>query len=255
MNFYRACLSYKGSAYQGWQKQGHSHQTIQGQLELALKQVSKSPEIKTIGSGRTDSGVHALEQWVSIEMPLVIEAAALQRALNSLLPKDIIVNHVSECNEKFHPVFSAIKKEYRYYFAPAHEISPFSRELVTGISEKIDLDQMNQLAKLFIGKHDFEVFSTKGTDVAHTVREIYECEVIKTQLQLPALTLSDIYCFRVVGEGFLKQMVRLMVAAVWRASEDPSMSQKIQRALSKVDMAKPGITAPPQGLYLYKVFY
>jgi len=255
MMFYRASLSYKGSAYQGWQKQGHSHQTIQGQLELALKQICKSQEIKTIGCGRTDSGVHAIEQWVSIEMPLTIDPDALERALNSLLPKDIHVAQVSVCDEKFHPVFSAQKKEYRYYFMSSNEINPFNRELVTGISQKIDLVQMNQLARLFIGKHDFEVFSTKGTEVAHTVREIYDCEVVLTNLQLPALSLSNVYCFRVVGEGFLKQMVRLMVAAVWQASEDPAMAQKIQRALSKQDLVKPAATAPPQGLYLYKVFY
>ncbi|MDO9183566.1 MAG: tRNA pseudouridine(38-40) synthase TruA [Bacteriovorax sp.] len=259
MNIYKLTLQYKGTSYLGFQVQSIGS-TIQGELNNALKILSKSENIKSIGSGRTDSGVHAFAQMVRVEIPVDIPEGSLIRALNSQLPHDIRVSAAVKCNEQFHPIFSAKSKEYNYVFSKEQSISPFAHDLVTLFPYELDILRMQKGCELFCGEHDFINFQCTGTEVASTVRQIFSCGLTHYQSSGHwGHMLTDYYVFHVIGSGFLKQMVRLMMGALWSLGRGKIDLNDLERALAPVKGEslgrRLGATAPPQGLYLKEVHY
>jgi len=256
LSFYKLTLKYNGHRYQGWQKQPHTELTVQGQLNRALAKISKSKEVKTLGSGRTDTGVHALAQVVRVEIPLVIPPEKLVRALNSNLPDDIECLMAENADENFHPVFGSVDKTYRYIFALGKRRDPLLNQQITFMTRKLDIEKMEEACKLFVGKHDFADFFTVGTDVATTVREIFSCSLTKMEATGFFHDLCpEYFVFEVTGSGFLKQMVRLMVATIWNIGEGKIDAASLAESLRKPDGNKLAPVAPPQGLYLTKVTY
>lgn len=256
MSFYRLTLKYNGHRFQGWQKQPHTELTVQGQLNKALSKISKSKEVKSIGSGRTDSGVHALAQVVRIEIPLVIAPEKLVKALNSNLPDDIECLDVKESDENFHPVFGSLDKTYRYIFSLGKRKDPLLNQQITFLSRKLDLQRMQEACELFIGEYNFADFFTTGTEVATTVREVYHCSVTKMESTGFFKDLCpEYYVFEVRGNGFLKQMVRLMIATVWNVGEGKVSKESLAESLRNPSGNKLAAVAPPQGLYLANVTY
>lgn len=259
LNIYKLTLSYRGTNYQGFQIQPKG-QTIQGELNNALKILSKSENIKSIGSGRTDSGVHAIAQIVRVEIPVDIPEESLLRAINSHLPPDIRITSASRCTNEFHPIFSARSKEYNYVFSNHQSISPFAHDLVTLFPFDLDIDLMREGCQIFCGEHDFINFQCTGTEVGSTVRKIFSCELIHCHSTGHwGHLLTDYYVFQVVGSGFLKQMVRLMMGALWSLGRGKITLLELQKSLQS-NQALPlgnrlGATAPPQGLYLKEVHY
>jgi tRNA pseudouridine38-40 synthase len=255
LNFYKLTLQYRGTAYQGFQIQSEGTKTIQGELNRVLKEMTKSNEVKSIGSGRTDSGVHALGQIVRICIPLVIREDSLVKALNANLPPDIRVIKAELCDESFHPIFSAKSKEYNYVFS-CDRGTPFTTDLLTHFPYELDIDRMNKACKMFLGEHDFINFQCQGTEVATTVRRIMECEVLSLESDGHWSHLAGkYYVIRVVGNGFLKQMVRLMVGALWNIARGKIDESDLHKALNGPITKRLGATAPPQGLYLKVVHY
>lgn len=255
MNFYKLLIQYRGTDYFGFQVQTEDQRTIQGEINRALKEIAKSDEIKSIGSGRTDAGVHALGQVVRICIPLIIPPESLVRALNSHLPHDIRVISAENCDENFHPIFTAKLKEYNYVFT-LETLGAFSTELITHYPHDLDIEKMNKACKLFLGEHDFVNFQCQGTEVATTVRDITECEVLSFDTNGHWSNLvGKYYVIRVVGNGFLKQMVRLMVGALWNIGRGKIEESDLHRALKVPVERRLGATAPPQGLYLKVVHY
>ena len=231
-------------------------QTIQGELNSALKILSKTENVKTIGSGRTDAGVHAFAQVVRIEIPVDIPPENLARANNSQLALDIRVTDVSRTTMDFHPIFSAKSKEYNYVFSNREAISPFAHELVTLFPYDLDIELMREGCKIFCGEHDFINFQCTGTEVGTTVRQIFECVILHFMGSGHfAHMLEDYYVFRVVGNGFLKQMVRLMMGAIWSLGRGKITLKDLKKALKIQQDQRLGATAPPQGLYLKEVHY
>ncbi len=255
MNIYKLILQYKGSRYSGFQIQVKDL-TIQGELNNALKILSKTDEIKSIGSGRTDAGVHALGQVVRIEIPVNIPVAGLVKGINSHLPHDIRVIHAEKVDEKFHPIYSAHSKEYNYVFSTKEMITPFADELVTHFPFELDIELMRRGCAIFCGEHDFINFQCTGTDVETSVRKILGCELLhfKGEGHFRHL-LEDYYVLRVVGNGFLKQMVRLMMGALWSLGRGKITLEELEKSLKVPAPRRLGATAPPQGLYLKEVHY
>lgn len=255
MNTYRLTLQYKGTQYFGFQVQP-VHQTIQGELNNALKLLSKSEEIKSIGSGRTDTGVHAFAQVVRIEIPVDIPEESLSRAINSHLPHDIRVTQAIRCTRDFHPIFSANSKEYNYVFSNKQSISPFAHDLITLFPFDLDIEMMKRGCKVFCGEHDFINFQCTGTEIETTVRQIFACELVHHRSNGHwGHILNEYYVFRVVGSGFLKQMVRLMMGALWSLGRGKITLEELEKSLNIPLDKRLGATAPPQGLYLMKVHY
>ncbi len=255
MPSYRATLSYKGTRYQGWQIQPEG-KTVQGELNKALSAVSKSEEIRTIGSGRTDSGVHARGQIVRMDTPLVINPHNLLKALNTYLPPDIRVVGCENSTPEFQPTFDAESKWYSYFFTINPYPDPLVGDLMASYGFPLDLERMREACKLFVGTHDFLNFYTEGTEINSSVRTIFSCDIIDVAPGgAPFPFYSPIYEIRIHGNGFLKQMVRMMVGALWNVGRGKIPLSAISEALSSERKERLGPVAPPEGLYLMRVVY
>lgn len=250
-------MQYLGSRYSGWQKQPNQ-MTVQGELEKTLE-IILGGSLRTIGSGRTDAGVHALGQVVKIEATRDIEPEALKRALNSLLPVDIFCLNAEMTDDSFHPILSAQSKIYEYVFRAGPErANPFESPYMAVVNRPVDLQKLQAACHEFIGTHDFKNYFCVGTDVPSTVRTIFECECRRfsptgawEQLHLS----GDAYIFHIKGDGFLKQMVRLIVSTIWRHAQGKLELESIRESLKGPKMKHLAPVAPAQGLYLKQVLY
>lgn len=228
--------------------------TVQGELNSALKKIAKTEQVKTIGSGRTDAGVHALGQVVKIDMPLELQPENLVKALNSHLPDDIKAVDAELCDSSFMPTSDALSKEYHYRFTCNHH-GPVAlqEEFIAHQRSGLDFKLMDEACKILIGEHDFVNFFCEGTEVKSTVREIFECNIFEVQSgdwMLPAH-----YVFRIKGNGFLKQMVRLLMGTIWNVGRGKVSLAEFQESLRVKTPSKLGPVAPPQGLYMVRVNY
>jgi tRNA pseudouridine38-40 synthase len=255
MNFYKIKLAYNGARYQGWQSQPNGL-TIQDHLNKALSLVAASEQVQTIGSGRTDAGVHALGQIVRASIPLMIDPYSLCKALNTKLPVDIRAIEAENSSEDFHPIFSAQSKWYSYFFSQSDYPDPFLSDLLSFCSFDLDLNKIELACKIFEGEYDFVNFQTEGTPVKTTVRKIFACHFVCHQpLSTPFPCYGPVYEVKFHGEGFLKQMVRLMVGAIWAVGRGKVSLEDLRLSLAGKSKDRLAAVAPPQGLYLMQVIY
>lgn len=253
-NYYKLILQYKGTRFLGWQVQPvGAGLTVQGELNKVLQTVSKSDQVKSMGAGRTDAGVHALGQVAKVSIPLVIAPENLMKALNGNLPDDIRVIHAEVSDEAFMPTVHAKSKEYHYRFTCTRMFTAFQNDLIQNHPFELDLGKMRAACKVLIGTHDFTNFYCEGTEVASNVREIYECEI--HEVSQGEWMLPDHYVFRIVGNGFLKQMVRLLMGAVWNVGRGKISLEDLEKALGPERVQRLGPVAPPNGLYMVRVNY
>jgi tRNA pseudouridine38-40 synthase len=251
---YRLLLQYKGTNYLGWQIQPQSSgATVQGELNKALQIISKSTNVKTMGAGRTDSGVHALGQVAKIGIELQIAPENLMKALNVNLPDDIRIIKAEAADVDFFPTVDAKSKEYHYRFTSNRTFSAFQNDLIYNHPFELDLDKMKEACQILIGTHDFSNFYCEGTEVAHNVRHIFECEIL--EINEGDWMLPSHYVFRIVGSGFLKQMVRLLMGALWNIGRGKKSLQELKDSLGPTKVARLGPVAPPNGLYMVCVNY
>ena len=255
MNFYKIFVSYKGTNYFGWQIQNsvEGKKTIQGEINQALSKICQSEEIKTLGSSRTDTGVHAIEQVFRASLPLKLPLSALELGLNSFLPPDIRILKAEFSSQDFHPVGAAIWKEYLYYYSQT-EPSPFEKDLFSHYPYDLNFSKMEKAAKLFLGKHDFKNFQCVGTEVPTTVREILEIELSHYNRVSPWGELPLI-CLRIRGDGFLKQMVRMIVGTLWSVGRGKTDISIVKNAIDMTVTERVGFVAPACGLYLHKIHF
>lgn len=254
IHYYKLVLQYKGTRYLGWQVQPeHAGLTVQGELNRAFRTLSKSENVKSLGAGRTDAGVHALGQVAKVAVELDIPCENLVKALNANLPDDIRVLEAEISNEEFFPTVHAKSKEYHYRFTSNKTFTAFQNELIQNQTFDLDLKKMQDVCKILIGRHDFTNFYCEGTEVASNIREIYECEI----LEVPEgnWMLPSHYIFRIVGNGFLKQMVRCLMGAVWSVGRGKITLEEFQNALSATKVPRIAPVAPPNGLYMVRVNY
>jgi len=255
LNTYKLIIQYKGTAYQGWQIQPQG-KTVQGEINRALAKISKSEDLRTIGSGRTDSGVHALGQVVKATIALEIGNEELRKALNSLLPSDIKILEIEKAKESFHPIGDSNWKEYIYLFSSDRETSLFHTDFLSIYPYQLNIEEMKKACEIFVGKHDFADFQCVGTEVSSTIREIFECELVEFKNDWGIFPSCDhVFSLRVKGDGFLKQMVRLMMGTLWNIGVSKTDLEELKTSLASPTGKKLGAVAPAQGLYLNKVFY
>jgi len=255
-SFYKLKISYFGKDFSGWQKQKSGEKTIQGVLEAALQKTSNSALVNSIGSGRTDAGVNALGQIVRVEMLQEFPVEMFVKGVNNNLPPTIRVLEAEKSSENFHPVFGSKSKTYKYIFGQLPS-RPFLEGLYCYYSKDLNVSLMNKGASLFEGEHDFCNYFCTGTDVRSTVRKIFKCSFKKVE----SINLGfnhiwgDFYELNIIGEGFLKQMVRLIVGTLISLNEGKIDLDDIQTSLQVPLRKKLGITAPSEGLYLESVEY
>ncbi len=239
----RIDLSYDGRDYYGFQSQPDGN-TIQDEIERALAQAVRTP-LRITGASRTDSGVSAEHQVCTVEVPDDTDLFRLHRSLNGLLPKTIRIQSVEVADSGFHPGFLAKAKIYRYRIWLGECLDPFCRPFVWEVKSEVDFERLLQVVSEFVGKHDFKAFSNSGTDVASTVREIYGIEVERRG------KLINIW---VLGDGFLKQMIRNLVGTSIDISSG-KLQSNVKDLLTGGVRTESGRTAPALGLQLVEVLY
>lgn len=240
---YKCILQYNGSEYSGWQKQP-GQITIQQVLEEALSIIHKSP-VEVHGSGRTDKGVHAYGQVFHFESELNMDGQAFLRALNALVPKSLKILSVED-SEGFHARFDALSKTYIYRINTG-ERSVFDEDYVYQFNRSLDLDSMIECAKLFIGSHDFTSFNaTELTIIPNQIRKIEKVDIVRQ---------GDILQITLKADGFLRYMVRMLVAALVEVGQGRLSIDDIQTILDAKDKDAFTKNVPSCGLYLLSVDY
>jgi tRNA pseudouridine38-40 synthase len=242
---YKCIISYDGSGFSGYQVQPNKR-TVQSVLEAMLTKMHKGEPVKVFASGRTDAGVHAKGQVIHFDSPLHIPEEKWGRALNSLLPGDISVLSAVAVDESFHARFEAKGKEYRYKLHLSSKRDPFLRKFAYQYPYRLDLNAMEQASKFFLGTHDFTSFCAAKTEVEDKVRTIKAVDFSRE---------NEMLTIRFVGNGFLYNMVRILVGTLLEVGSGERSPEDIQTILEQKDRTFAGKTAPGHGLYLWEVFY
>jgi len=241
-------LAYDGTAFNGWQLQaGSGQRTVQGCLEQALARICAAP-VRAHGSGRTDSGVHALGQVVHADIPEERVDVPWQRSLNAILPDDISVLHAALAAPDFHARYSALSKTYTYSLWPESRYDIPQRRNFVWSTGTLDFAAMDEAAKHLVGEHDFASFQNVGTPVKSTVRTV---TLIARE---PGLFPGE-EVWRFEADGFLKQMVRNMVGLLVEVGRGRFAPADVRAILEGCDRKAAFPTAPPQGLTLAAVRY
>ena len=239
-------LEYDGTNYHGWQsQQGSGMPTIQDALEAALRKLTKG-DIRTVSSGRTDAGVHALGHAANFLTESRIPAESWAPALNHLLPPDIRVLASEEVRPDFHARFSAKGKQYQYLVLARRAPSALRRNHVWHVDRKLNLAAMRRAAEVLVGKHDFSAFRSAGCSAKSPVRDLRSLAIRKK---------GDLVEFTLEADAFLMHMARNIVGTLVDAGLGRFTAEDVKRMLRSRDRRKAGGIAPARGLYLTTVFY
>ena len=241
---------YDGSKFLGFQRQKHSNvKTVQGEIEKVILKAF-SQKINMISSGRTDKGVHAIEQVSNFLIDDNIPLEAIKRQINKSLKGEIKILDITEVSEDFNARFDAKNRTYLYIMRAEEDITPFEANYVTGLYEKVDVEKFQKIMDSFIGKHDFSSFMKKDKAYRNCIREIfyikcyYDEKFGKNQVNI-----------KICGNGFLKTMVRIMIGSALAIYFGKEKEDYIERRLENPNADNKKILAPAEGLYLYKVNY
>lgn len=241
---------YDGSKFLGFQRQKDNNvKTVQGEIEkVILKAFSQN--INMISSGRTDKGVHAIEQVSNFLIDGNIPLEAIKRQINKSLKGEVKILNITEANENFNARFDAKNRAYLYIMRTEEDITPFESNYITGLKEKVEAEKFQKIMDSFIGKHDFSSFMKKDKAYRNPVREIfyikcyYDKKFGKNQVNI-----------EICGNGFLKTMVRIMIGSALAVYFGKEKENYIIKRLKNPDADNKKILAPSEGLYLYKVNY
>lgn len=244
MQTYAALLAYDGTEYHGFQRQVESQPTVQSALEDVLSQLARQP-VTVLGSGRTDSGVHAVGQVISFSLAWRHRAEDLHRALNANLPEDIAILQLKQVPSSFHPRYDAQRRayEYRIYDDPIRH--PLKRGYSWHVIKPLDEEKMNQAAKSLLGTHNFATFG-QPPQGNNFVRELFVAEWLRSAQDLT---------FRIEANAFLYRMVRSIVGSLKLVGEGTWTIEEFVRAFKAENRHECGTVAPPQGLCLVSITY
>jgi tRNA pseudouridine38-40 synthase len=240
---YRATVEYDGTDFLGYQVQARGR-TVQGEIEKSLKQVTQA-EIRIDGAGRTDAGVHATGQVIAFNTIWRHTLEDLQRALNALLPEDIIIRELSITKPSFHPRFEAISRTYYYQIINQPWPAVLLRRYAYHLNRPLDVAAMNQASRLLLGQHDFASFG-KPPQGHNTVRTLSEAEWIAKEGQVT---------FRITANAFLYRMVRTIVGTLAQVGLGHLQIDDVKRILEAKDLTRSAPPVPAHGLCLVSVTY
>ncbi len=240
----KAVACYDGSAYHGFQRQDNAY-TVQQAIEDALFTLT-GEKISVNGCSRTDTGVHAREFVLSFDIKNAIPCEGIVRGMNNMLPPDIAFKSCEECESDFHARYNCKGKEYEYLIHNSRGKNPFIHSRAYRYALPIDEKLLQKAAEKFVGTHDFKSFCCADCDKENTTRTVYSCTVERQ---------DDMIYVRISADGFLYNMVRIIVGTLLYVNEGKLTPEDIPHLFEVRDRTKAGVTVPPQGLYLNKVFY
>ncbi|KHF38994.1 tRNA pseudouridine(38-40) synthase TruA [Halalkalibacter okhensis] len=238
-------VTYEGTSFSGYQVQPNGR-TVQEEIERAVSRIHKGEQIRIHSSGRTDTGVHARGQVVHFDSMLSIPAERWPKALNACLPDDIRIIEACYVASDFHARYHAVKKEYRYRVLLRQEGDVFRRNTSHHVPYHISVPRMQEAAQTLIGTHDFSSFCAANTSVVDKVRTLFTISIEQDRDEL---------IFKLVGSGFLYNMVRIIVGTLLEIGSGKREVHELAFILSAKDRTHAGKTAPGTGLFLWKVDY
>lgn len=241
---YKLIVAYDGTNYNGFARQPNGT-TIVETLEEAVEKIVQH-KVYILGAGRTDTGVHAKGQCCIFDSDTKVPVERLAKAINSKLPMDIAVQSVEKVSDDFHPRFGAKRKTYRYQILNSKQRDPFSYKYALMYPYEVNLEKMKAAAEKMVGTHDFKCFCAAKTDVKDTVRTIYDIQIYQQ---------DDLISVDICGNGFLYNMVRIIIGTLLKVNEGKLTVDDITRIIESKDRNLAGPTAPPQGLTMLKIIY
>lgn len=240
---FKLTIEYAGTRYSGWQIQKNA-KTVQGELDRAVQEATDEHDFEIYGSGRTDAGVHALAQVAHLDVQTTLPPETLRRRINDVLPSDICVLKVEKVRHKFHARHDAVARSYVYHLSRRR--TAFAKPFVWWVKDELDVGRMRDLARRFVGRHDFQSFSDddpddKSTEVVVEGLEIYED--------------GDLILVHIEGSHFIWKMVRRVVGVLVEVGRG-GMSVDVAAAMLTEQSGVPArLTAPASGLFLERVYY
>ena len=240
---FKLFIEYEGTRYSGWQKQENA-KTIQGTLVKAANEIFGNDFVDLQGSGRTDSGVHALCQVAHLDAKTVLAPEIIKLKLNDLLPHDINILEVEKTSTNFHARHNAKTRSYLYQISKRR--TAFGKNYVWWIKDRLDFKKMGSASKLFTGMHDFSSFSNDDPEEKST-------KVLIDEIQLKED--GDLILIRIVGSHFIWKMVRRIVGVLVEVGRGKKTEKDISNYLAAKSNEVAKFTAPPSGLFLEKVLY
>lgn len=244
MKRYGFQIQYKGTNYVGWQIQPNGL-SVEEKIESALNKLFNSNEIKIIGCGRTDAGVHANDYFFHVDLEEKFNSKDLHFKLNKILPSDIVILNVLEVSANFHARFDAISRTYRYKI---HQLkNPFLIDTSLLFTQNLDFEKMNLACEFLLGKQDFTSFSKLHTDVKTNL-----CNVMSAKWFY--INESEIY-FEIKADRFLRNMVRAVVGTLLEVGEGKIPPDEIKTIIEKKDRGEAKLSVPAHGLYLWEIKY
>ena len=252
-------FQYDGTNYHGWQFQLNGI-SIQHEIEEAIFSITQEKPRLT-ASGRTDAGVHALSQVANFKTHSTLDTYKIQKGLNSILPKEIVILNAEEVSLDFNANIFARKKIYRYDIYNSPVPDAFSFKYSKFIPYFLNVSFMRTASHHFLGTHDFSSFRSSSCEAKTPVRSIYRIDILQ-KFSGNKKNSMDKHSFppcritiEVEGNGFLKQMVRNIVGTLIEVGREKLAPEDINNILASKDRRKAGPTAPPHGLFLVEVFY
>lgn len=239
---YKLLIQYDGTKYSGWQIQKNS-ETVQQCISDAIKTILKT-DINLIGSGRTDTGVHALGQVANFRTQNEIDIYRFKHSLNSILPSDISIIKMDEVDEDFHARFDARKRSYIYLISQTK--SPFYKNYSYFYPSEINLEKLNKVSKVFIGEKDFTSFSKKNIEIENKNCSVFALRWMKK---------GSLVIFYIQANRFLHGMVRTITGTLLKSQEEKNPDQFIADIFNSKSREEAADSVPSKGLFLYKVEY
>ncbi|MDN5203323.1 tRNA pseudouridine(38-40) synthase TruA [Fulvivirgaceae bacterium BMA10] len=236
-------IAYKGTNYHGWQVQKNAV-TVQGVMHEALQTIFRK-EIETIGSGRTDTGVHASQQYLHADLDKEIDFQKLRFKLNSLLPKDICIRSIRQVKSEASARFDAISRSYEYHIHQAKD--PFLLETSYYFTKELNISLMNETSEILLGQHDFQCFSKVKTEVNNFICDIKRAEWVNEG--------NERLIFHISANRFLRGMVRAIVGTLLDIGTGKINLEDFEQIIASKDRKKAGRAAPAQGLFLTEIIY
>lgn len=240
---YKVTVQYDGTNYCGWQKQPNGV-SIQEKLTEAFSVVAR--DVSVTGSGRTDSGVHARAMVCHVDAETSVPVESLAKAVNSHLPTDIAVLSCEIADKDFHARYSAKRKTYAYHVYVSETTLPLLERYAVRLDKKPNIEQMKKGAREIVGEHDFKCFLASGSSVKDTVRTVYSIDIEEQGEEI---------VFKVCGNGFLYNMVRIIVGTLLEVGYGKKSPNEIKEAILSGERNKSGKTYPAKGLELFSVDY
>ena len=245
MKNFKILIEYDGTAYHGWQRQ-KSDRTIQQEIEGALSTMTAG-QVKLIGSGRTDAGVHACGQVANFLSQTDLAPEVFQKGLNSLLPEDIVIKNCCLVEASFHARYDAKSKIYHYRILNCSVPKAIGRQYAWFIRRKLDTDAMRTAISYLLGTHDFKSFEGTGSPRSHTTRNVMAANLTENN--------NGSITFKIEADGFLRYMVRNIVGTLVDVGLGKIAPADVKAIIESKNRSNASPTAPPHGLFLMEVKY